>query len=192
MIFSIFILPFIGSALAILAASLGILDSIMKILYPIFQSIVEFGLWYIREFVAGVKAILTNLSTLAVIFLLVVVTGGYVKAKERADCKAEVAAQRKYDRATMLPQKVPINPVVPKRYRVADTQPMGVVGVPPAAKVSVTAKVRRLVKKAVAPTPAPANIYFKYPPDTLSRLGGPVYVARPDYEPLSPMVKLPY
>lgn len=93
----LFIVPFLVPILTILAATLTIVATTMQWLSPFFIGIGNFIVWYFKQFFAGLKAILQNLSTVTVIVVVVLAVWLHVRQKEQADCLDEVNKQRAHD-----------------------------------------------------------------------------------------------
>lgn len=84
-----FLLNFLGLSgvvTAIANALASVVSALAPVLGTILHAIVNFAIWYAKKFVAGLKVIFDNLSTLAVILVIVIATGWYT----RTTCPAPV------------------------------------------------------------------------------------------------------
>lgn len=90
---------YIKAALDILSSVLSIVASTFKSVTPLLEGATQLVVWFAKEFYNGLKAILSNLSTLAVISVVVFVTGAWVRHKEQRDCRDEVQLQKQIDEA---------------------------------------------------------------------------------------------
>lgn len=175
----LFIVPFLVPILTILAATLTIVATTMQWLSPFFIGVGNFIVWYFKQFFAGLKAILQNLSTVTVIVVVVLAVWLHVRAKEQADCLNEVNKQRAYDNTIIASLQKQINTIDKETDETYDAsayknKQSGV----------TSAKSKKKVSKPLLNIPKEYNKYFKsiqYPvndvkpkftfPDTPSRLG---------------------
>lgn len=75
--------PFIGSALAILASLLSIANTATLWLGPLAQGLVSFVVFFVRQFFVGLGVIVQNLSVLAVIVVIMLITVVYASNYQR-------------------------------------------------------------------------------------------------------------
>lgn len=101
--FSWLIAPYIGtillivaSVLSIVASTFGMLDTMLKVIQPILTGIVQFFVWFTKEFLTGLTAIFSNLSSFAVILVVMIATGIYIKHAESDRCTDFINDQKVY------------------------------------------------------------------------------------------------
>lgn len=190
--FSFLAIPFLGSILAGIAAILTMIATFMQIIQPILTAIVDAIVWFVKQFIAGLGVIFTNLSTLAVLAVLIIGVNWYTHLKEAADCREEVDKQRKYDHQ-MYEQSLAERPATAVTTPIASPIKKLVRKVVPAPKKTVAAL------KTALPGYFNSPYVFSFPPaakkgsagaypfPAMERLGGPPNEVRaPKYEKVSP------
>ena len=112
--FSWIIAPYIGtillivaSLLSIVASTFGMAETMLKVIQPILTGIAQFFVWFTKEFFSGLTAIFSNLSSFAVILVVVICTGVYIKNAEAVKCAMGMSDQKSYYESEIKKLKQP-------------------------------------------------------------------------------------
>ena len=108
--------PWITVILQIISSLLSMLNTATTFIGPLLQGLATFMVWYVKEFFMGLAVIVGNLSTLAVIFAIILGTSYYVHQHDVKNLKAaghhtSIVDQVKKSRKFISPNTVQDTPL---------------------------------------------------------------------------------